>query len=104
MRKLEKEKKAFSAPGWPAQRTGSALGRDVFSVIVQRTQNVLRALIVSGFRDLLNQREQLLYRARPALPVKQAGSAVGFPAFLLFGREGFREVATAWFLVSCSIL
>ena len=86
-----KREEGVQRAGW-GRCAGSALGRDVFGVIVQRAQNVLRALVVSGFRDLVDLRKQLLHRARPALPVKQAGSAVGFPAFLLFGREGFGKL------------
>ena len=62
----------------------SAHGAMCSGVIVQRTQNVLRALVVSGFRDPSICANSCSPCA-PALPVKQAGSAVGFPAFLLFG-------------------
>ena len=57
----------------------------MFSVIVQGAQNILRALVVGRLREFVDFSEQLLHRARTALPVKQAGSAVGLPSFLLLG-------------------
>ena len=49
-------------------RRESPLRRDVLGVIVQGAQNLLGALVVCGFRDLVDLGEQLLHGARPAEP------------------------------------